>query len=75
MLMAHFKPKTEKWDGNKPGYREKAFHLVLNKYHRNDSIDLHQDKSTTYDARNPITSLSYGRGAILMITDSLMHEC
>ena len=70
MLMAKFKPTTEQWDENQPGYHAKAFHLVLNKYHRNDSIDPHQDLSTTYDGRNPITSLSYGRGSILTITDS-----
>ena len=70
MLMAKFKPTTEQWDENQPGYHAKAFHLVLNKYHRNDGIDPHQDLSTTYDGRNPITSLSYGRGSILTITDS-----
>ena len=63
MLMAKFKPTTEQWDENQPGYHTKAFHLVLNKYHRNDGIDPHQDLSTTYDGRNPITSLSYGRGS------------
>ena len=65
MLMAMFKPTTGQWDENQPGYHSKAFHLVLNKYHRNDSIDPHQDLSTTYDGRNPITSLSYGRGSSL----------
>ena len=35
-----------------------------------DGIDAHQDRSTTYDGRNPITSLSYGRGSILSITDT-----
>ena len=69
-LMAKFKPTTERWTENQPGYHAKAFHLVLNKYHRNDSIDPHQDLSTTYDGRNPITSLSYGRGSILTIQDS-----
>ena len=70
MLMAKFKPTTERWTENQPGYHAKAFHLVLNKYHINDNIDPHQDLSTTYHARNPITSLSYGRGSILAITDS-----
>ena len=69
MLMAKFKPTTEQWDENQPGYHAKAFHLVLNKYHRNDGIDDHQDLSMTYHGRNPITSLSYGRGSILMIID------
>ena len=70
MLMAKLKPTTEQWEENQPGYHAKAFHLLLNKYQRNDSIDPHQDKSRTYDARNPITSLSYGRGSILTIQDS-----
>ena len=39
MLMAKFKPTTEQWDEHQPGYHAKAFHLVLNKYRRNDSID------------------------------------
>ena len=68
MLMEKFKPTNRQWDENQPGYHAKAFHLVLNKYHRNDSIAPHQDPSTTYDGRNPITSLSYGRGSILTIT-------
>ena len=70
MLMAKFKPPVEKWNENQPGYHAKAFHLVLNRYQRNDGIDSHQDISMTYDARNPITSLSYGRGSILEITDT-----
>ena len=48
MLMAKFKPTTERWDKNQPGYHTKAFHLVLNKYYRNDGIDLHRDHSKTY---------------------------
>ena len=71
MLMAKFKPTTEQWNENQPGYHAKAFHLVLNKYHRNDGIDPHQDISDTYSYINPITSLSYGRGSILTITDSM----
>ena len=70
MLMARFKPRTERWDENQPGYHKKAFHLVLNKYHRNDGIDPRPDRSETYHGRNPITSLSFGRGAILAITNS-----
>ena len=70
MLMAKFKPPTQQWDVNQPGYRGKAFHLVLNRYNRNDGIDPHKDMSETIDARNPITSLSYGRGSILTIQDS-----
>ena len=62
ILMAKFKPTTKQWDGNQPGFHAKAFHLVLNKYQRNDSLDAHQDHSITYDGRNPIASLSYGRG-------------
>ena len=34
MLMAKFKPTTEQWDENQPGYHAKAFHLVLSKYHK-----------------------------------------
>ena len=70
MLMAKFKRAAQQWDDNQPGYHTKAFHLVLNRYDRNDSIDPHQDLSATYDGRNPITSLSYGRGSILTIQDS-----
>ena len=70
MLMEKFKPTTEKWDGNQPGYHAKAFHLLLNRYGRNDGIDAHHDESKTYHCNNPITSLSYGRGSILVITDS-----
>ena len=32
-----------------PGYHAKAFHLVLNRYKRNDIIESHQDRSMTYD--------------------------
>ena len=70
MRIAKFKPPTQQWDVNQPGYHGKAFRLVLNRYNRNDGIDPHKDKSETYDARNPITSLSYGRGSILTIQDS-----
>ena len=69
-LMDKFKPTIQQWDKHQPGYHAKAFHLVLNMYHRNDSIDPHQDLSTTYDGRNPITPLSYGRGSSLTIQDS-----
>ena len=69
-LMAKFNFPTKQWDENQPGYHTKAFHLVLNKYQRNDGIDPHQDRSTTYHGRNPITSISYGRGSILTIQDS-----
>ena len=55
---------TDQWDENQPGYHAKAFHLVLNKYHRNDGIDPHQDLSMTYHGSTPITSLSYGRGSM-----------
>ena len=83
MLMAKFKPTTElsqdadgqDADGqdaddngqneNQPGYHRRAFHLDLNKFDRNDGVF----KFDRYDARNPITSLSYGRGSIFMITD------
>ena len=41
MLMAKFKPTTKRWDENRPGYHAKAFHLVLNRYELNDSIDPH----------------------------------
>ena len=49
----------------------KAFHLVVNRYQLHDGLDLHQDVSRTYDDRNPIASLSSGRGSILEITNSL----
>ena len=53
--MGQFKPTIQQWDKNQPGYHAKAFHLVLNTYHRNDGIDAHQDISETYVSRNPIT--------------------
>ena len=68
--MAKFKPPIQQWDEHRPSYYTKAFHLVLNKYQRNDGIDPHQDISSTYHGRNPIASLSYGRGSILTIQDS-----
>ena len=70
MLMAKFKPPTNQWDADQRGYHSKAFHLVLNRYERNDGIDPHQDRSETYHSINPIASLSYGRGSILTIQDS-----
>ena len=69
LLMAKPKPTTEQWNESQPGYHAKAFHLVLNKYHRNGGIDPHQDRSETYHGRNPNTLLAYGRGSILTITD------
>ena len=68
-LMEKFKPTTEKWHEKELGYHTKAFHLVLNRYERNDGIEDHQDHSKTYDPKNPITSLSYSRGSMLRITD------
>ena len=68
-LIEKFWPTTEKWHEKELGYHTKAFHLVLNRYQRNDGIEDHQDHSKTYDPKNPITSLSYGRGSILRITD------
>ena len=53
------------------GYDAKAFHLVLNRFDENDGMDYHQHISPTYDNNNPITWLSYGRGSILTISDSL----
>ena len=70
LLMAKFKPPTQQWDANQPGYHGKAFRLVLNRYNRNGGIDPRKDMSETYDARHPTTSLSYGRGSILTIQDS-----
>ena len=52
------------------GYGEKACHIVLNRYERNDGMIPHQDTSLTYDVKNPITSISYGRGALLTIHTS-----
>ena len=49
MLMAKFQPTTKRWHENQPGYHAKAFHLVLNRYKRNDIIEPHQDRSMTYD--------------------------
>ena len=69
ILMEKFKPTTEKWNENKSGYYDKAFHIVLNRYKLNDGLDAHQDKSRTYDPKNPITSLSFGRGSLLVIQD------
>ena len=77
-LMEKLGKKDIKWDGVKPGqirgYHQKAFHLVLNRYLRDDGIDAHQDKSPTYHIKNPIVSLSFGRGSILTIEDSLKPE-
>ena len=39
LQMAKFKPTAEQWDEHQPGYHANAFHLVLNTYHRNDSIE------------------------------------
>ena len=66
MLMKKFKSEQH-WDHNQSGYHEKAFHLVLNRYDREDGINPHHDLSETYHTKNPITSLSYGRGSILTI--------
>ena len=70
ILTAKFKPTTVQWDENQLSYHTKAYHLLLNKYFRQDGINLHQDISKTYHYENPITSLSYDRGSILTITDS-----
>ena len=70
MLMAKLEPPTGQWNEKQRGYHTKVFHLVLNKYLRNDGIDAHQDISQTYDQKNPITSLSYRRGSILTIHDT-----
>ena len=69
MLMNKFQSRQQ-WAHNQSGYHEKAFHIVLNRYNRDDGIGPHHDISKTYDARNPITSLSYGRGSILTIHSS-----
>ena len=53
MLMAKFKRPTQQWAVNQPGYHAKAFHLVLNRYDRNDGADPHKDLSETYDGRIP----------------------
>ena len=74
MLMDKFKPKDEDWYQNKFSYYAKAYHLVLNRYNRNDGIDPHQDLAPTYDARNPIASLSFGRGSILTIQNTLKTQ-
>ena len=74
MLMDKFKPKDEDWYQNKFSYYAKAYHLVLNRYNRNDGIDPHQDLAPTYDARNPIASLSFGRGSILTIQNTLKQK-
>ena len=60
------------WKKTVSGYEAKAYHLVLNKYrfHEKHGLDRHQDKAITYDSKNPITSLSYGCGALLEITNS-----
>ena len=74
ILMEKFKPTTEKWNENKSGYYDKAFHIVLNRYELNDGIDVHTDFSKTYHWKNPITSLTFGRGALLVIQDSRKTE-
>ena len=71
MLMQNFEPQEIQWNQeNKGGYYKKAFHLVLNYYNYDDGLDPHLDFSKTYDPKNPIASLSYGRGSILTIQDS-----
>ena len=71
MLMVNFEPRRVQWNQeNQCGYYKKAFHLVLNRYQWDDGLDPHKDRSETYDPKNPIASPSYGRGSILMITDS-----
>ena len=71
MLIAKFKPTPEEWNENQASYYTKAFHLVLNRYYRNDCMNVHQDLSSTYHVQNPVTSLSYGSGSILTIQDSI----
>ena len=71
MLMAKFNPTPEEWNENQASYYTKSFHLVLNRYYRNDCMNAHQDLSSTYHVQNPVTSLSYGRGSILTIQDSI----
>ena len=80
-LMEKLDKQDIKWDairktkpGQTRGYHQKAFHLVLNRYLRDDGIDAHQDKSPTYHIKNPIVSLSFGRGSILTIEDSQRPE-
>ena len=69
-LRDKFWSTREKWHEKELGYHTKAFHLVLNRYERNDGIEDHKDQSRTYHRKNPITSLSYGRGSILTIQES-----
>ena len=48
-LRGKFWSTKEKWHEKELGYHTKAFHLVLNRYERNDGIEDHQDHSKTYD--------------------------
>ena len=63
ILMGKFKLKEEHRDDDtgQDGYQRKAFHLVLNRYnlHLQDSIDFHQDKSTTYAPTDVVNSVSF----------------
>ena len=69
-LMQCFEPKDIEWNKEQNcGYDKKAFHIVLNNYRFDEGLDLHKDKSETYDAKNPIASHSYKRGSLLLITD------
>ena len=67
-LCKKFYTQRPLFSGNPIEYEQRAFHLVLNRYRRNDGLDAHQDISHTYDVKHPIASLSFGRGALLVIT-------
>lgn len=61
----------DKQPGSAPSvYLGKAFHIVGNAYdHKeNHGIDAHADTSPTYSNLNPITSLNWGAGGLIVFT-------
>ena len=56
----------------KPVYLSKAFHALLNTYDlaRNHAIEAHQDVSNKYSYIDPISSMSWGRTGVLVLSPS-----
>ena len=57
-LMQCFEPKDIEWNT--------AFYSVRNNYEFDEGLVVHKDVSVTYDAKNPIASLSYSQDKILL---------
>ena len=56
----------------KPAYLSKAFHALLNTYDlaRGHAIEAHQDVSKNYSYIDPISSMSWGRTGVLVLSPS-----